>query len=153
MGYNVSDIIEKALKIAIKRKAIYETIGHENCSDISFRTISKILVKELNKTIGFYEMLLKEVSDVEFEEIDFYTYDKMSSLISDFNNRVKTVDLNNGGDFWEYSLGLEKAVYSLLVDIQGRFINNTSDVHTKTYKILSEMITNKAEQIAMMEKV
>ena len=153
MGYNVTDIIEKAIKITIRRRTIYENIGREKCNDISFRTISKFLVQEINKTIKYYELLLKEVKDVEFEEIDFSIYDKMSFLINDFNNRINTVELNNGGEFWEYSLDLEKAVYSLLIDIQGRFVKNTSDIHTRTYKILTDMIANKVNHIASLNKI
>jgi len=87
MGYNVADIIEKAINIAVKRRAIYENVGQEKCDILSIKVISKVLVKQVDKTIEYYKTLLKEINDVEFEEIDFSIYDKMSSLISDFNTR------------------------------------------------------------------
>lgn len=55
-------------------------------------------------------------------------------------------------EYLGFSLIMEKSVYSLHMDIQGRFVKNTSDIHTKTYKILSDIIDNKAKHIAMLEK-
>ena len=151
MGYNVSDIIEKTIKIAVRRRAIYENIGQEKSDNLPIQILSKVLEKQMDKTILYYETLLKEVNEVEFEEIDFSTYDKMSSLISDFNNRLNTIEICCSREFLEFSLGLEKAVYSLLMDIQGRLVKNTDDIHTKTYKLLSNIIQNKARQIEMIE--
>ena len=152
MGYNVADIINKAIKIAIRRKTIYENIGQEKCDIVSIKIISKVLIKEVDRTIEYYEALLKEINDMEFEEIDFSIYDKMSFLINDFNKKINIAEINNVREYLNFSLGLEKSLYSLLMDIQGRFVKNTSDIHTKTYRILSDIIDNKAKHIAMIEK-
>lgn len=152
MGYNVGDIIDKAINISKKRRTIYEKIGQEKCDILSINIISKVLVKEVDKTIGYYQTLLDEINDLEFEEIDFSIYDKMSFLINDFNNRLSVIEVNNVKEYLKFSLDSEKSVYSLLIDIQGRFVKNTSDIHTKTYKILSEMINNKANLITMLER-
>lgn len=152
MAYNVADIINKAVKITIRKKAIYEKIGQDKSDILSIKIISKVLVKELDKTIQYYERVLNEINDVEFEEIDFSIYDKMSFLINDFNQRLNIVEINNVREYLKYSLDLEKSVHSLLMNIQGRFVLNTSDVHTKTYKILTDIIDNKASHIEMLEK-
>lgn len=152
MGYNVADIIDKAVTIAIRRRTIYEKIGQEKCDILSIRIISKVLVKEIDKSIEYYQRLLNEVNDTEFEEIDFSIYDKMSSLISDFSNRISIVDVKNVREFLNFSLDMEKAVYSLLMDIQGRLVKNTADLHTNTYRILSDIISNKAHHIKMLEQ-
>ena len=152
MGYNVADIIEKAVNIAIKRKALYEDIEQENSDALSIKMISRILIKEVDRTIEYYKALSKEINDTEFEEIDFSIYDKMASLINDFNKRISIAKINNVREYLEYSLGFERSIYSLLMDIQGRFVKNTSDVHTKTYKILSDMINNKIKHIEILEK-
>lgn len=152
MGYNVADIINKAVNIAIRRKSIYETIEQEKGGNLSIKVISKVLVKEANKTIDYYKSLLDEIQDTEFEEIDFSIYDKMSSLIIDFNKQINIAEVKNVREFMIFSLEMEKAVYSLLMDIQGRFVKNTSDVHTNTYRILSNIISNKAKHIEMLER-
>ena len=154
MGYNVTDILNKAVTIAIKRRTIYETIGQENRDILSIKIMSNVLIKELDKTIGYYETLLSKISDVEFEEIDFSIYDKMSSLINDFNKRIDVeIKINNVREYLRFSLEMEKSIYSLMMDIQGRFVKNTSDIHTKTYKILSDIIDNKVKLIEMLEKI
>lgn len=152
MGYNVADIIDKAITISIRRRTIYEKIGQEKCDILSIKIIAKVLVKEINKTIEYYQTLLNEVNDTEFEEIDFSIYDKMSSLISDFTNRISVVEVKNVREFLNFSLDMEKAVYSLLIDIQGRFVKNSSDIHTNTYKILADIISNKVHHIEMLEQ-
>jgi len=110
------------------------------------------LVKESDKTIEYYKKLLNEINDMEFEEIDFSIYDKMSSLISDFNNRINIAEVKNVREFLIFSLEMEKAVYSLLMDVQGRYVKNASDIHTNTYRFLSEIISNKAGHIKMLER-
>ena len=61
-------------------------------------------------------------------------------------------EINDVKSFLEFSLVLEKNTYALFVDIQGRFVKKTSDVDTKTYSILSRMITNKANFISSLQK-
>ncbi|KLU65296.1 MULTISPECIES: hypothetical protein [Desulfosporosinus] len=153
MGYNVEDIIEKTIKIAVRRRAIYENIRQDKSDIVSVKIFSSVLAKQMDKTVEYYESLLNEIKEVEFEEIDFSTYDKMSSLISNFNTRINLIDISSGREFLEFSFSLEKAVYSLLVDIQGRLVKNTDDIHTKTYEILSDIIETKARQIEMIERM
>ena len=154
MGYNVTDILDKAVTIALKRRTIYKTIGQENRDILSIKIMSNVLIKELDKTIGYYQTLLSEISDVEFEEIDFSIYDKMSSLINDFNKRIDVeIKINNVRDYLKSSLEMEKSIYSLMIDLQGRFVKNSSDIHSKTYKIFSDIIDNKVKHIEMLEKI
>ena len=90
---------------------------------------------------------------MEFEEIDFSIYDKMSSLINNYNKRIDVAEVTNVREYLKFSLDLEKSIYSLQMDIQGRFVKNESDIHTKTYQILADIIDNKAQHIAMLEKI
>ena len=133
----------------IRKKVIYENIRQRKCDSPSIEIMSKVLEKEIDRTIKYYEELKNEV---ELEEIDFYIYDKISFLINEFNKKIYTTEINNINDYLKFSLGLEKDEKSLLIDIQGRFVNNTCDIDTKTYKILSDMISNKENLITMLEK-
>lgn len=153
MGYTVVDVINKAINIANRKKAIYESVGQRKCDIASIEIMSKILAKEIDKTIKYYEKLKNEVSDIKFEEIDFYIYDKMSFLIDEFNKKIYATEVNNIKEYLRSSLSLEKDGKSLLIDVQGRFVKNTSDTHTRTYKILSDMINNKDNLITTLEKI
>ena len=152
MGYNVIDIINKGIDIASRRKTIFENIELEKCDIPSIKIISKVLIKEVDRTIEYYNILKKEIGNEEFEEIDFAIYDKMAFLINEFNKRIFVPEITNVREFLEFSLDLEKDAYSLLIDIQGRFVKKTSDIHTKTYKILSDIINNIDSHITTLEK-
>lgn len=153
MAYNIIDLLNKAISSSIRKKEIYENINQKKCDIPSMEIISKILIKKINNTIEYYEVLKKEIVDESFEEIDIRIYDRISFLINEFNKKIYEPEINNVRDFLEFSLVLEKNTYSLIIDIQGRFTENTNDVHTKTYKILSDMISNKADFITTLEKI
>lgn len=153
MGYNVIDLINKAIKLAIRRRKIYENIGKDKCDIPSIEIMSKVLEKEIDRTIKYYETLKNEINGVEFDEIDFYIYDKMSFLIDEFNKKIHVTEINNVREYLKFSLDSEKDGQSLLIDLQGRFVKNASDLNTKTYEILSNMIDNNARNIAVLEKI
>lgn len=152
MGYNIIDIINKSMDISKRRKNIYINIGKEKSDIPSIKIISVVLVKEIDRTLDFYEKLKKEISDKEFEEIDFDIYDKISFLINEFNNKIIVNEVSNTKEFLELSLSLEKDVHSLLMNIQGRLVKNTSDINSETYKILSDIIKYKAKHIETLGK-
>jgi len=113
MGYNIADIFDKTVTISIRRRTLYENIVQEKYDTLSIKIISKVLVKEVDRTIEYYEELLKEINnDAEFEEIDFSIYDKMSFLINDFNKRIDTAEINNVKEYLTFSLVL-KSLYIL----------------------------------------
>lgn len=152
MGYNIVDIINKAINISSRRREVYVKIGDEKSDMHSLKIMVRVLVKEIDKTIAFYEKLKEEVGNTEFEEIDFRIYDKISFLINEFNSRIFIGDINNTREFLELTVALEKDVYSLLINIQGRLVNDTEDVKTNTYKIISDIIKYKAQHILTLEK-
>lgn len=152
MGYNIIDIINKSMDISRRRKNIYISIGKEKSDIPSIKIMSVVLIKEIDRTLDFYEKLKREVANKEFEEIDFDIYDKISFLINEFNNKIIINEVNNTREFLKLSLSLEKDVYSLLMNIQGRLVKNTSDTNSETYKILSDIIKYKAKHIETLEK-
>lgn len=152
MAYNVIDLIDKSIDIEDKRKKLYEGIEKNREYHPAIKIMSRVLIKEINKTINHYKVLKKELRDIELEDIDFWTYDKMSFLINEYNKKHYQAQFDNVKGYLEFSLNLEKDMYSLLIDVQGRFVNNTDDTYTKTYEILSEIINNKAKHIETLEK-
>jgi len=153
MGYNIIDLINKAIKITIRKKDLYRNIGQQKCDIPSIDIVIRVLIKQIDNTIKYYETLKKELGDVDFEEIDFGIYDRISFLINEFNERISEPQINNVRNLLEFFLGLEKNTYDLLIAIQGRLVKNTSDIHTKAYTILSDMIKNKANFIKTLEKI
>ncbi len=155
MGYNVIDLIDKAINIAIRKKDIYESIGQRKCDIPSIEIMSKVLAKEVDKSIKYYEKLKNEVSEEKDEEIEieFFIYDKMSFLINEFDKKSYDTEINNIREYLKFSLNLERDGKSLLIDLQGRFMKNANDINTRTYKILTDMINNKDKLIKTLEKI
>ncbi|MBW9154555.1 hypothetical protein [Clostridium estertheticum] len=153
MGYNIIDLINKSINIAIRKKAIYESIGQIKCDIPFIETMSKVLAREISNSINYYEEFKSAVSESNTEEIDFYIYDKMSFLIDEFNKKICATDINNIKEYLKFSLNLERDAKSLLIDIQGRFLRDASDTNTKTYKTLSDMIINKEKLVTSLEKI
>ncbi|EQB89189.1 hypothetical protein J2Z44_002891 [Clostridium punense] len=153
MAYNVIDLINKSIDMEERRKKLYENIGKQQKEHSSIKIMSKVLIKNIDKTIKHYKDLNKELKNIELEEIDFWTYDKISFLINQYNKKEYEVSFDNVGDYIKFSLNLEKDMYSLLIDIQGRFVKDIKDTYTKTYEILSDIISNRVKHIETLEKI
>lgn len=152
MGYTVVDLINKAIDNGIRKKIIFKSIEKES-PVLSIKMVSRVLAKEIDRTNQYYDMLKRDTDTKNIEEIDLKIYDKISSLISEFNEKVHIRKINNVREYLNFSLGLEKDTYALIIDIRGRFVRNKNDVHTKTYKILSDIINYKAGHIATLQKI
>lgn len=152
MAYNVIDLINKSIDMEERRKKLYENIGKQQKEHSSIKIMSKVLIKNIDKTINHYKDLNRELKNIELEEIDFWTYDKISFLINQYNKKQYEISFDNVGDYISFSLNIEKDMYSLLIDIQGRFVKDISDTYTKTYEILSDIISNRAKHIEALEK-
>lgn len=153
MAYNVIDLIDKSIDMEERRKKLYENIGKQQKEYSSIKIMSKVLIKNIDKTIKHYKDLNRELKSIELEEIDFWTYDKISFLINEYNKKQYEISFHNVGDYIKFSLNIEKDMYSLLIDIKGRFVKDTKDTYTKTYEILSDIISNRAKHIETLEKI
>lgn len=153
MGYNIIDIVDKAIAITVKRKTIYMNICDDKSTSPRIKIMSKVFIKQINETILYYKNIKEEIADKSPEDINFGIYDKMSFLINEFNKKTYVTKPTDVKEYLRFSLDLEKDVFSLLLDLQGRFVKTENDIRTKTYKILSLIIQNKTKQIEMLETV
>lgn len=153
MGYNIVDLIDKSINISIRKKAIYENILKQEAEFPSIEILSKTLIKQIDKTIKYYEALKAETNGEIFEDINISVYDRMSFLINEFNKKMYQPKINSAKEFLAFSLTWEKDTYSLFIDLQGRFTRTAGDVNTRTYKILSNIIDNKVKLINTLEKI
>lgn len=151
MGYNIIDIIDKAIAIAYKRKELYAEISKQDHLPPAVKILSKVFADNVDKTFIFYEKLKIEVNNEEAEKIDFTIYDKISFLISQFNQKVYTTEATTPKEFLTFSLHFEKEILALFLDIQGRLITTANDTTSKTYIILSNMIKTKTKLIEDLE--
>lgn len=140
MGYNIKDLLDKAIRNAEKRKELYINVKEKNCNDLKINIISNVLIKGVEKNIEFYNNLKYKAEDSVLEEFDFSTYDKISFLINQFQRSMENPKILNVKGLLNFSLDMEEKVAALFIDIQGRFIQSEKDMQSNAYKILSNMI-------------
>jgi hypothetical protein len=153
MAYNVIDLIDKAIDIGNRRINMYENIAKEHADIPSIKVISKVLIKQIKKTIEYYNVIRDEANELDLEEIDFYVYDKIAFIINEFNKKLDMPEIHNVNEFLLSSLNLDKDIKALFIDVQGRFVKSEKDVKSETYRILSLAIKNKDEQIKALTEV
>lgn len=151
MGYNIIDVLDKAIDIAHNRKRLYTEISNQKNQPPAVKILAKVLADNVDKTFLYYEKLKKEVTNKEIEMIDFSIYDKISFLISQFNLRIHTADIKSAKELISFSLDFEGEILALFLDIQGRLIKTSADSNSTTYLILSDIIKAKNKLIHDLE--
>ncbi len=146
MAYDIRDIIVKAVDLALKRRQLYHSLLDIN-PNIRVRTVINTLLIQVEKDVKQLSDLKESISDNIVEEIDFDIYDKISSLIYQFNKSLINPKIRSLEELLEFSLKLEESVYALFRDIQGRLVKDNYLIETQAYLILEEMIRLKEVNI------
>lgn len=155
MGYNVIDIINKCIYIENDKRKMFEVFLDDDNVSMKLKVLIKVLVKDMDRIINYYNQLKEEILESELEEIDFRTYDKISFLMNEYNIRMHSINLNNvsAREYLKIFLELARDKQSLFIDLQGRFYNNAKDSQSNTYKILSRIIEYTKHHTEMIEKM
>lgn len=154
MGYSVIDILEKVIKLESNiQNNLNEAIDLTCKNGSMLNVLSKVLKTESNKRIKIFNSILDENRNKELEEIDFMSYDKISFLFNEYKQKLILRKVDNSKDYLLYAQDLALEKYSLLVDIQGRLMNNTHDKFSNTYMVLTKLIKNTESQVETLKKV
>lgn len=148
--YDIRDVLTKGIEIASKKKKLYEHI-RDNNGDVRVRTVANILIDAVNSDIVHYQMMIKNVTDEMAEDIDFGTYDKISSLVNQFSRLMIAPEIRDRRQLLDYSIEVEKALYALLIDIKGRLVTSEIITSSISYYVLLEMIVDKESFIQKLE--
>lgn len=146
MGYDIRDVIDKALNVASKRKELYTSLMDIN-PDIRVRFVINTLLIQVDKDINSFHGIRHSITDEFAEEIDFDIYDKISSLVYQFNRTLIKPNIRNSDELLEFALDVEEKLYALFVDIQGRLVKDGSLVESQAYLMLTEIIKVKEKNI------
>lgn len=152
MGYTIIDIIEKLITAEKKKIKKFEE-AYEAVNKASLKILVNAFKKDIEKNLVTYQKIKQELSMKELEEINIFIYDKMSSLIDQYVKSLHGINARKSFCVLCDALELEKEAYSMLLDIQGRFVSNLKNMHTETYKVLDLIIKEKKEHISRLEKL
>lgn len=148
--YDIRDVIEKAIQVAEMKKKIYGSFL-EQTEDVRFVVTVKTLIRYSARDINGYKKILDNITDELAGEIEFGTYDKISSLVNQFKRQLMAPSIKDQAEFIKYALELEKGVYALWVDIQGRIVYDGNIQESIPYWVLGEMIEQKKGLINSLE--
>lgn len=149
--YDIKDILQKGIYISEKKRQLYLDIL-KNEKELKMIIIINTMIRGVNRDILNYRRLIASVGDI-VESIDFDIYDMMASRINQFMRTIVAPEVHSIKELLEFSIGMEQAVYALLVDIQGRLVRNDQNVESSvTYLVLAEMILDKENTIRKLIK-
>lgn len=154
MSYNILDIIEKSFLLIEKERDIYKNFEKNQKQTHGVKIIVNILIKDLNRTLNHCKELISIIESYDLSEIDFLVYDKISSLMNQFNrDYLVTPQFKGVKDILDFALDIRKKTYGLMIDIQGRILTKEEDTKLIEYKIVSKMIEHRRKQIENLEKL
>ncbi len=154
MNYTLSDLIQKLIDIEKDFFNIYvmlEEMLKNNSSAIY--AVTKAIKKREKSHIEYYEKLKSNLTDESNETIEFYLYDRISKLLSEFKQNIKLPEIKNAQGLIKYTVDFKMDNIGLLVDIQGRLLEKIDDVNNNIYKVLSQVIKDEEKHEKMFEKL
>lgn len=140
--YDVRDIVNKAIDISNQKKALYEKLL-DNVWDPGVKITIKVLMKAIDNDMKHYRKIIDNITNEMAEVIDFGIYDKVSSLVNQFSRVIIAPNIQSKGELLAFAIRLEESSYALLVDIQGRMVQNEAVSTTVSYYVLTELIEDK----------
>lgn len=147
MGYNIFDLLDKLVLIEKKAIDMYKQIAKTKNASSSLKTVALVLAKEEERHVESYNAIKQSLKGKELDEIDFDVYDKVSSLVNQFQSRIILPDTSDVKELLLFALEFESQNLALLLDIQGRMVKNKEDVERVSYKVLEGLLEDEKKHI------
>ena len=149
--YDITDLLKKTIAIASKKKRLFEGIL-ENTPDPRLRILIQVMINRVNQDVLFYENLMISIKEETLEPIDFGIYDMISSLVNQFGRSLTVPVIKTRKEMVSFCIDLEKAIYALMLDVQGRLAQAEGRTDGITYRTIGLAIEQKKHTISEWEK-
>ncbi|MFD3158160.1 hypothetical protein ACFIJ5_15110 [Haloimpatiens sp. FM7330] len=153
MAYNIVDIIDRVMCICEKRLKVYLDIKRNQIENTTMKLVTNVFINQEKNKIKYYEKFKSEIVIRELREIDFHIYDKISSLMTQFNYRINCTDISSVDKIVHCSLEMDKDILALFIDIRGRLVVKKEDSESLEYEILTNIIEKQEKYIKDLEKM
>jgi SepF-like predicted cell division protein (DUF552 family) len=154
LNYTLSDLIQKLIDIEKDFFNIYVILEEKsNNKSSAIYAVIKAIKKREKDHIKYYEKLKDDLTNELNETIEFYLYDKISKLLSEFKLYIHLPEIKSVQDLIKYTVEFKRDNIGLLLDIQGRLLEKIDDVNSNVYRILSQIIKDEEKQEKMFEKL
>lgn len=152
MAYNCIDLIDGAINIGNKVLEKYKYISNNQEDMNSIKILTNIFIKQQQEKINYYNSLKEKLKSEEIGNIDFVIYDKISSLIIEFNNTIVIKKFYNKEEFIERVLTINKEIRALFIDVRSRLMKREEDFSSCKYNVASNIINMEEKYIDDLEK-
>ncbi|WPC44667.1 hypothetical protein [Clostridium sp. JS66] len=154
MNYTIKDVLDKLIEIEINMTSIYEHISNLQFDEeyMNLKILSKVMCNEERRHAVYFKQIKNDISADENIEIDFLTYDKISTLIYEFVNKIHEFNKYSVKEFLKDIFNFEKENVALLIYIKGKIAKTSLSVNSTNYKILSQLIEEENEHVKNISK-
>lgn len=151
--YTIIDLIDRLSEIEIQAYKLYLSISENIKVENSLKIMTKVFSNQEKKHLLVYEKLKEDLSSYDDIEIQFSTYDRVSTLIFEFSKVGREGDIRDVKELLKFVLTFEKENLALLLSIQGLFVKLQKDIETTNYIILSEIIKDEQQHVKLIEDI
>lgn len=152
MAYNCIDLIDGAINIGNKVLEKYKYISNNQKDMNSIKIFTNVFIKQQQEKIKYYNLLKEKLMNEEIVNIDFVIYDKISSLMIEFNNTIIIQKFYNKEEFIERVLTINKEIRALFIDVRSRLMKSEEDFNSCKYNVLTNIINMEEKYIDDLEK-
>ncbi|WP_333861382.1 ferritin family protein [Clostridium sp.] len=146
MSYKIFDLIQSLIDIENISLKLYSKIERNFKNESpKISILAKTIAKQEQKHIEYYENLSQSLKGKLDDSIDFYFYDKISGLLFEFKKNIKIPKVNTPRSLVEFAIEFERNNVALLLNIQGRLLQNINDINNRIYKVISIIIKEEKE--------
>ncbi|EDK32594.1 ferritin family protein [Clostridium kluyveri] len=154
MTYKIFDLLQSLIDIENMSLKLYLKIEeHFKNESQEINILAKTIAKQEQKHIEYYESLSSSLKGKLDDSIDFYLYDKISGLLFEFKKNIKIPEVNTPRHLIEFAIEFERNNVALLLNIQGRLLQNINDVNNRIYRVISIIIREEEEHENMFRKL
>ncbi len=152
MGYSIIDILSKLIHVKENVIKEYDKIALSKEANLSIKTIALVLTKEEKRHVEGLNSLAIKLKDKELDVIEFDIYDKISNLLTQFQNTLILPKINNSKSFLHFALEYESRNLALMLDIQGRLVKKEKDTERLSYKVLNKIMEDRKRYMESLKR-
>lgn len=152
MGYTIEDLLEKMLLIEQKAKTFYKNVCQMSSNLPKVELAASVLAKEEDRHIEYYKNLKSSFANTENIEISLDVYDKASSLIIEFKNKIINPNATSVQELLKFALDFENENIALIIKIRDRLAGIGNENNTRSNEILSILLEEERRHVRNIKK-
>lgn len=147
MPYSMIDVIETFKDFENRIIRIFDEVLLQIKNNNKLINVSKILIREEVRHLEYYDKLIVDLKAAGDCSLGNDLYDKISTLLLDFNKDVKSPNIKTVRELLEYALSIEKLNLDLLKHIQRSFMGRRYNENKINFDVLQLIINEESSHV------